>query len=136
VVANNSQQSWKYGRYLYILAITNKKIRFKRTLELWSETFMARKIPINKLNGKWTFNQKVDEGFRSATMTQRVNLHYKGHQTISGGKNTMRNQPLLRTANDVLIVHKRPLQSKSSRHHRLIKWRENVHNVFDQGMRA
>ena len=97
---------------------------------------MARKIPINKLNGKWTFNQKVDEGFRSATMTQRVNLHYKGHQTISGGKNTMRNQPLLRTANDVLIVHKRPLQSKSSRHHRLIKWRENVHNVFDQGMRA
>jgi hypothetical protein len=122
--------------YVYILAITNRKIRFKRTLELWSETFMARKIPINKLNGKWTFNKKVNEGFRSATVTQRVNLHSKAQQIIGGGKNTMRNQPLLRTAKDLFIVHKRPLLSKSSRHHRLIKRRESIHNVFDKGMRA
>jgi hypothetical protein len=71
VVANNSQQTWKYGRYLYNFAITNKKITFRRTLGLWSETFIDRKIPINKLNSKWTVSKKVDEG----------------------GKNTMRNQP-------------------------------------------
>jgi hypothetical protein len=65
VVANNSQQTWKYGRYLYILAITIKKITFRRTLGLWSKTVIDRKIPINS----------------------------KEQQTIGGGKNTMRNQP-------------------------------------------
>jgi hypothetical protein len=93
VVANKSQQTWKYGRYLYILAITNKNITFRRTLGLWSETFIDRKIPINKLNSKWTVSKKVDEGLRSATVTQRVNVHSKAQQTIGGGKNTMRNQP-------------------------------------------
>jgi hypothetical protein len=70
VVANNSQQTWKYGRYLYILAITNKKITFRRTVGLWSETFIDRKVPINKLN-----------------------MHSKAQQTIGSGKNTMHNQP-------------------------------------------
>jgi hypothetical protein len=93
VVANNSQQTWKYGRYLYILAITNKKITFRRTLRLWSKTFIDRKIPINKLNSKWTVSKKVDGGLCSATVTQRVNVHFKAQQTIGGGKNTMRNQP-------------------------------------------
>jgi hypothetical protein len=45
----------KKGRYLHILAITNKKITFRRTQRLWSETLLDRKIPINKLNGKSFF---------------------------------------------------------------------------------